>query len=246
MFRQFLRAVAVITTKNIHIYYNKAPVFIFGLLFPLFMFLSFYMGKKVNLSSFFPGLFAMTLFFTSSSVGPFITPWEKQSGTYERLLSFPVNIVTIIIGDVVAGMIFGIIISTVLLIFGLIFFTYNIHIMALVTGTLLSAFCFSSLGVLIASYPGHAPSNVMMISAVIRFPLIFVSGIFIPLQSLKGIARYIAFASPITYLVDILNYSLINEHIILPGIDFALIAIFSFIFIVLAFLSHRKTLIKFL
>ncbi|MGQ9617189.1 MAG: ABC transporter permease [Spirochaetota bacterium] len=245
MKRQFLRAVAVIIIKNIRIYYNKAPVLIFGLLFPFFIFLSFYMGKKLNLSSFFPGLLAMTLFFTSSSVGPLITPWEKQSGTYERLLCFPVNIVTIIMGDVIAGMIFGIIISAALLIFGLLFFTYNVHAITLSVAIVLSAFCFSSLGVLIASYPGQAPSNVMMISAVIRFPLIFISGIFIPLQSLKGMGKYVTFVSPITYLVDILNHSLVNEHSILPVISFTLIAIFSLIFIFLAFLSHRRTSIKF-
>ena len=83
----FMRGVFVTTEKNIRIYYNKAPVLIFGLLFPLFMFFSFYMGRDIDMNLFFPAFLAMTLFFSSSSVGPLITPWEKQAGTYERLLS---------------------------------------------------------------------------------------------------------------------------------------------------------------
>jgi len=83
----FIRGVVVTTEKNIKIYYNKAPVIIFGLLFPLFLFFAFYIGRKIDMSIFFPGFLAMVLFFAASSVGPLITPWEKQAGTYERLLS---------------------------------------------------------------------------------------------------------------------------------------------------------------
>ena len=126
--RQFFRGVIVTTEKNIRIYYTKAPVMIFGLLFPLFMFLSFYLGRGINLYFFFPGLLAMSLFFAASSVGPLITPWEKQAGTYERLLSFPVSIGTIILGDILAGMFFGIIINIIVLIVGLLFLNYSINI----------------------------------------------------------------------------------------------------------------------
>ena len=174
---QFFRGVVVTTEKNIRIYYTKAPVMIFGLLFPLFMFLSFYLGRKVDLSLFFPGLLAMSLFFTASSVGPLITPWEKQAGTYERLLSFPVNINTIILGDIIAGMVFGILINIIVLIVGLVFLNYSVNILVLLFGILLSSFCFSSLGVLLASPSVRSPSHIMMFSSLIRFPLVFISGI---------------------------------------------------------------------
>ena len=55
----------------------------------------------------------MSLFFTSSSVGPLIVPWEKQQGTFERLLSYPVSISTIVLGDMIAGALFGLMISTI-------------------------------------------------------------------------------------------------------------------------------------
>ncbi len=132
---------------------------------------------KVDLSLFFPGLLAMSLFFTASSVGPLITPWEKQAGTYERLLSFPVNINTIILGDIIAGMVFGILINIIVLIVGLVFLNYSVNILVLLFGILLSSFCFSSLGVLLASPSVRSPSHIMMFSSLIRFPLVFISGI---------------------------------------------------------------------
>jgi len=241
---QFFRGVIVTTEKNIRIYYTKAPVMIFGLLFPLFMFLSFYLGRKVDLYFFFPGLLAMSLFFTASSVGPLITPWEKQAGTFERLLSFPVSINTIILGDILAGMIFGIIINIIVLVVGLLFFNYSINILFLFFGILLASFCFSSLGVLLASPSVRSPSHIMMFSSLVRFPLIFISGIFIPLENLRGIARGLSYLSPITYLVDIFNFGFKGKSDISLIIDFIALFMFSIIFIFLSNRFHKRNLMK--
>ncbi|TET62091.1 MAG: ABC transporter permease [Candidatus Stahlbacteria bacterium] len=242
--KQFFRGVMVTTEKNIRIYYTKAPVMIFGLLFPLFMFLSFYLGRGINLHFFFPGFLAMSLFFTASSVGPLITPWEKQAGTYERLLSFPVSINTIILGDIAAGMIFGIIINIIVIIISQVFLNYSIDIFILLTGILLASFCFSSLGVLLASPSVRAPSHIMMFSSLIRFPLIFISGIFIPLENLHGIARILTYLSPITYLVDIFNFSFKGESSISLIIDFAALFAFTVVFMYLSNRFHKRNLMK--
>lgn len=241
---QFFRGIIITTEKNVRIYYTKAPVMIFGLLFPLFMFLSFYLGREVDLHSFFPGLLAMSLFFTASSVGPLITPWEKQAGTYERLLSFPVSINTIILGDVVAGMVFGVIINTLVLIIGLAFLNYSVSIFPLVLGILLSSFCFASFGVLLASPSVRSPSHIMMLSSLIRFPIIFISGIFTPLDKLKGVGRVLSYFSPISYLVDIFNFSLKGESRISLIVDFTMLLGFSIALIILSNRFHQRNLMK--
>ncbi len=241
---QFLRGVIITTEKNIRIYYTKAPVLIFGLLFPLFLFLAFYLGREVDLSCFFPGFLAMSLFFTASSVGPLITPWEKQAGTYERLLSFPVNINTLILGDTTAGMIFGILISLVVLMVGLVFLGLRVNFFLLIFGTLLASFCFSSLGILLASPSARAPSHIMMLSSLVRFPLIFISGIFIPLGNLQGVGKAVSYLSPITYLVDIFNLGFKDKSFISPVVDFVALFAFSIIFVFLSNRFHRRNLIK--
>jgi ABC-2 type transport system permease protein len=241
---QFIRGVGVVTRKNIRIYYTKPPVIIFGLLFPLFMFLAFYLGKRLDMNLFFPGLLAMFIFFIASSVGPLITPWEKQAGTYERLLSFPVTINTIILGDTAAGMIFSIMINLVVLSAGLIFLRYNVRVLLLTSAAIMGAFCFSSLGVLLASPSVPNPSYIMMISSLIRFPLVFISGIFIPLERLKGIGLMLACCSPITYLVDLLNLCLRGTQRFSVGLDFAALLFFILLFIITAGRIHRKNLMK--
>jgi len=241
---QFFRGLKIVTEKDIRIYYTKTPVIIFGLLFPLFMFLSFSLGKDVDFYIFFPGFLAMFLFFISSSVGPLITPWEKQAGTYEKLLSFPVTINTIIFGDIVAGMIFGIMINLVILSAGLVFLNYSLNVLILIIGILLGAFCFSSLGVLLASPSAPNPSHIMMLSSLIRFPLIFISGIFIPLENLKGIGRILSYFSPITYLVDIFNFSFKAENHMSLIIDYTALFVFSVIFIFLSNKFYKRNLMK--
>jgi ABC-2 type transport system permease protein len=242
------RGVLVTTEKNIRIYYKKAPVVIFGILFPLFMFISFYIGRNINISRFFPGFLAMTLFFTASSVGPLITPWEKQAGTYERLLSYPVKVITVILGDVVAGMVFGSLVTTLVLTAGLLMLDIPIlsifNIVILAVGAILGCLCFASLGVLLASPSSKAPSNVMMLSSLVRFPLIFISGIFVPLDELGGIGLFLSYFSPLTYLVDIFNACLNGLGMFPLVLDIIALTFFTFMFLVAANLLHKRSLAK--
>ena len=242
--KQFFRAIKVICEKDMKIYYTKPPVLIFGFIFPVFLFFSFYLGKDLDIYTFFPGLLAMFLFFVASSVGPLITPWEKQAKTYERLLSFPTNINTIILGDALAGMLFGVIINIIILLAGILFFNFSISILPLLLGMVTGTFCFSSLGVLLASPSTTAPSNVMMLSSLVRFPLIFISGIFVPLEELKGAGRVISYFSPITYLVDILKFSFRQKNSNPLILNLVILFGFTGIFLFLAHKFHKRNLMR--
>ena len=180
----FFRSILVITEKNMRIYYFKGPVVIFGLLFPLIMFLTFFIGRNLDITLYFPGFLAMMLFFTASSVGPLITPWEKREKTYERLISLPVILESIIIGDLLAGAIFGIAITTIVFVICYEFLHLSImNAAVLAVSFILGSITFAALGTLLASPTTDNPSNIMMLSSLIRLPLIFISGIFIPSAS---------------------------------------------------------------
>jgi ABC-2 type transport system permease protein len=245
--RQFFRGVLLVAEKDMRIYYTKPPVLIFGFLFPLFMFMAFYLGRQTDLHAFFPGLLAMFVFFIASSVGPLVTPWEKRAGTYERLLSFPVTVDTILLGDVVAGAVYGVIINLVIMVLGTLLLNYNMSISTVslfLVSIVVGAFCFSSLGVLLASPASTNPSNIMMLSSLVRFPLIFISGIFVPLSALRGISRITVFFSPITYLVDIFNFSFNVTSRALLLVDFLALIAFSAVFVFLSGRLHRRNLMK--
>ncbi|MBS3782450.1 MAG: ABC transporter permease [Candidatus Thermoplasmatota archaeon] len=244
-YSEFFRGVITTAEKDIKIYYKKPPVIIFGLLFPFLMFLAFYIGRKVELSLFFPGFLAMTLFFTSSSVGPLVTPWERQAGTYERLLSYPVNIKAVLMGDILAGSVFGIAISSVVLVGSLFFINLQIvNIGMLLASILLGAVAFSSLGVLISAPATTSPSSIMMLSSLIRFPLIFISGIFIPLQQMESVMRYMSYFSPLTYLVDSFHSGIGGENVLPLGAGVLALLMFTGVFLLLAVQIHKRNMVK--
>ena len=108
----------VIAEKNVRIYYFKAPVLIFGLILPFFLCLAFVIGRETTLATLVPGVVGMTLFFTSSSVGPLVTPCERNARTYERLLSTPLPLSAILLGDVLSGFVYGMVISSLVVLSG--------------------------------------------------------------------------------------------------------------------------------
>jgi ABC-2 type transport system permease protein len=200
-----MRGIISTAVKDIKIYYKKPPVFIFGLILPTFLFFAFFLGRDLDLGTYFPGFLAMALFFTASSVGPLIIPWEKQAGTFERLLTLPVSIPVLVLGDTLAGAGFGTIISGVIFVVGAFIAPLQLGLTTLLALPVLFALgnlCFSSLGVLLSSPAGPVPSNIMMLSSLVRFPLVFISGIFVPLSEMEGPVRIVTMASPLTYLVD--------------------------------------------
>jgi ABC-2 type transport system permease protein len=241
----FLRGIAIICGKNMRLYYTKPPVLMFGLLFPLFMFFAFFVGRNLDLLTFFPGFLAMMLFFTASSVGPLITPWEKREKTYERLLSYPVTLESIIFGDILAGAIFGVGISLLVWLASILFIPVvvinpGLFGFAFVLGTL----SCSALGALLASPASNSPPNVMIFSNLIRFPLIFLSGIFIPLSQMQGIGLILAYCSPLTYLVDLFNAAVSGISVFSPLVDGGVLLAVTIVFILVARLIQVRNLTK--
>jgi ABC-2 type transport system permease protein len=239
-----LKKVWTIAEKDILMYYLKGPVIIFGVLFPFFLFFAFYIGRNLPLSFLLSGLVSMTLFFTSTAVSPVIAPWETQMKTLERLISCPVSIKTIIMGDIFASFIFGVIISSVPILFSICIGINIYHPVLLFFGLIISTFCFSSLGILFSFPPTSLPSNIMMFSNLIKFPLIFMSGIFIPIGELSETGRYFSFISPLTYSTDIVRYSFGERAYFSPFFNLFTLLVFSFLFLFLAIYLHEKNLEK--
>ena len=198
----------VILKKNARLYYLKPPVLIFGILFPMFFFFAFKIGRPVAAENVVPGMVAMALWFTASAVGPLVTPWERGARTYERLISTPVSQSAIVAGDVISGLVFGTCLSVVPVLLGLVLTDACIvNLPLLIAGIVMGAAGFASLGVLLAASPSSRPSNIMLLSNLVRLPLLFVSGIFIPIGQMPVWARWIAPVSPLSYANDLIRSS---------------------------------------
>ncbi|HUH78396.1 MAG TPA: ABC transporter permease [Methanoregula sp.] len=235
----------MVTEKNMRIYYYKGSVVIFGLLFPFIMFLTFFIGRNLDLVLFFPGFLGMMLFFSSSSTGPLITPWEKREKTYERLLSLPVILESVILGDILAGAIFGMVITTIVWIAATFVLRLSLmHAGLLAAALVLGAFVFAALGTLLSSPAMSNPSNVMMLSSLIRIPLIFASGIFIPLNQLGGWEWLVTSLSPLTYLVDLFHGGINGDAVYPAYVDIIVLLVVIFLFIGGAKLIQQRNLMK--
>ncbi|KKS50766.1 MAG: ABC transporter permease protein [candidate division WWE3 bacterium GW2011_GWE2_42_25] len=184
-----------ITKKNLTVSFLRGPVIVFGIVMPAFLFVSFSLKRQISIESLIPGLLGMSLFFTVSSITPGIMPWETKMKTLERIISSPVKLWAIILGDVLSSFIYGILITIPIFFVSSLFLGKLIINIPIFLATILAAFCFSSLGELISSIPTDNPSNAMMLSTLIKFPLIFISGIFIPLTEM-GSLRIVSFFSP--------------------------------------------------
>jgi ABC-2 type transport system permease protein len=242
-FPEQVRRAWAVAKKDIRIYYFKGPVLIFGIFMPVFLFLAFLMGSRpLPLTFLVSGLIGMTLFFTATAVSPAIFPWEGQAKTLERLASCPITVEAIVFGDMIASLLFGIGITAITVLIGLVLGLSLVHGIMLVAGIILAAFCFSAIGMLLAVPPSNVPANIMMLSSLLKFPLVFVSGIFAPLEQLPFWGMALAVCSPLTYFTDLVRYSFAGTNYFPVLIDIAALGLFTLVFTAGTMYLHRRTM----
>ncbi len=242
-FSQLSRSLAIVK-KDMLIFYLKGPVVIMGLLFPLFMFGAFLIGRNLTHEYLFVALISMTAFFTSTAVGPTIIPWEARSKTFERLISSPISITTVLFGDMQASLYFGLIITSIISLIA-IFLHISVNLFIFIPAIILALLTFAAMTILMSSYPPtDIPADVMMLSSLVKFTLLFISGIFIPLENLPWYARAVSAISPLTYLVDSLRYSVNIPGYFPLWLDFLMLFIFTLIFFISGVAIHKRVLEK--
>ena len=242
LFWQQLRRSLAIARKDIRIYYSKGPVIIFGVLFPVFLFLSFTIGRHMSIDFMIPGLLGMILFFTATAISPIVVPWEAQSRTLERLMSCPIRLEAIIAGDILASFAFGTAISLVPIIIGIALGVSVASPVIFALAVIVAALCFASLGNVFSIPPTNLPATVNMIASVVKFPVVFISGIFITLDELPSWGQAISYISPLTYFTDIARNCIQCQGHLPLALDFAVLIAFTALFLLVAMKMHQRTM----
>ncbi|MDO9333168.1 MAG: ABC transporter permease [Dehalococcoidales bacterium] len=240
---QIIRSIAIIK-KDIKIYYSKGPVILMGVMYPAFMFISFAFGRDMKAVMLMPGLISMSVFFTCSAIAPITFPWETQARTLERLVSSPIAVWTILFGDMMASAIIGVIISIVPIIIAVAVGTTFVNPLILAVAIILGSICFATASLIISSPPASAPQYSQMISSFIKFPLIFISGVFMPLSEMPTFVRNIAFISPLTYFTDLTRYATGDKNYFAVSIDLLVLVLFTVAAWIIAVKLHNRTLPK--
>ena len=200
-----------ISRKDIESYYSKPPLITWGILFPAVLMLAIYVRDPATYLNVAPGIIAMTLLFGSTSMAAIVVTFEKRSGTLQRLLLTPVTHRTIVLGKATSAAAYGIATSLVITAgFTLLLGMNLVNPLVFGVGLLLGAGVFSLLG-LIASVMVREVFEAMTLMNFLRFPILFISGVFMPLEALPAWAKPIAMVSPLTYVVELLRFGISGQ-----------------------------------
>jgi ABC-2 type transport system permease protein len=231
-----------VASKDMRVYYLTPPMIMFGLMLPFFLFFSFSLRRNIGADVGLARLLALTTFFTASSAGPVIIPLERRTGTYDRLLAAPMSLAALLLGKTLVGAFFGLAVALVPLIVAVLVLDVVVAHPGLLLVTLaLSSLAFAAFGLIFASIPSRSVGNIMMPSTLIRWPLLFISGIFVPLAEMASWARPLAYLSPLTYSQDLVNYTLLGVSHLSPWLDLGLLPLLFLLFLLpAAWLHHRS------
>jgi ABC-2 type transport system permease protein len=202
----------VIAVKDVQAYYMTPTTVLWALLMPFAMWSCFVVREGMTAEFGLSRLLAIITFFTTSSVGPVIILLERRMRTYDRLLVAPMSLGTVIIGKSLVGVFFGLAVSLLPLVVGLTVFRVTIASPILLPiGMILAACVFAALGTLFASGSAQMPCQVLIPTMLLRWPLLFISGVFIPLEQMAPWMRALSYLSPLTYAQDLLNHAIVGS-----------------------------------
>ena len=224
-----LKAIYFISLKDIKSYYFKPPNISWGIIFPVAMALAFYLRNPIGMIDLIPGLLGMTILFGSTSMEAVVITFERRLGSFERLLLAPVSLEGVLAGKILGGAFFGFVVSSAMLIVSLFFFSFpRFNLFFLILSLILSALVFSTLGAFV-SVAVKEVFEAQTLANLFRFPMIFLSGVFIPIVTLPLPVQIISYFLPLTYSVESLRNSLLISHNIIPyWVSILILAVFSF------------------
>lgn len=229
-----------ITVKDMKIYYLRPPALMFGILFPVALFFTFAVGRNMPPERLIPVLSAQTVFWSASSIGPVAIPMERRLRTFERFLSAPISLIAILWGKMMAGFIFGLGITTLATGIGIIWGGRTVsNSLALVLGIGLSSMVYSAMGILFASIPTGSPGQVIVPLNFVRIPLMFVSGMFMPIKSMPTAGMYVALLSPLTHTLDLLNLGTGGSSFFGYSTNIIVLSIWLVVFLYIGQLFHK-------
>jgi ABC-2 type transport system permease protein len=229
-----LRGMYYIALKDLRAYYFKPPNISWGILLPFAFVLAFAIRNPGDLRELVPGLLALTLLFGTSSMEAIVIVFERRIGSLERLLLAPVRLPALLAGKLLGGMFFGLTVTLVVLgIMLAVFGVSGVNWLLLILALLLSAAAFSALGALV-SVAVKEVFEAQTLANFVRFPMMFLGGVFVPVAALPQGLQILARALPLTYTVEALRAALgigTAEHAIL---DLSVLAGFAVILFALA------------
>ncbi len=147
-----------------------------------------------------PGIMAMVVMMSLMTGLPHAISYEKDMGTLDGMLVSPTSRWAIILGKVLAQTTRGLIQGFIILLLSVVLFGVVIHgsILLVVLLIFLTVFGFVGLGILITSF-ADKEETATMVMMTLMFPMMFLSGVFFPIQQMPSFMQTLANFLPLTY-----------------------------------------------
>ena len=131
---------------------------------------------------------------------------EREVGTLDGMMVAPINRLSVILGKTLAQMARGILQGVLILVLAITLFGVTVHgsILLVFALLLLGVFSFVGLGVVLTSFAKDQETAVMMMTTIM-FPMMFLSGVFFPIEQMPWFMQAISRFLPLTYVADSLR-----------------------------------------
>jgi len=182
-----------------------------------------------------PGIMAMTVMMSVMTGLPAAISHEREVGTLDGIMVAPINRLSVILGKTIAQMARGILQGVLILVLAMVLFGVTVHgnILLVFVLLLLGVFSFVGLGVVLTSFAKEQETAVMLMTTI-TFPMLFLSGVFFPIEQMPWFMQAVSKALPLTYVADALRKVMVlgadipmltNELAILIGFGTVMILI---------------------
>jgi ABC-2 type transport system permease protein len=153
-----------------------------------------------------PGIMAMTVMMSVMTGLPAAISQEREVGTLDGMMVAPINRLSVILGKTIAQMARGMLQGVLILLLSMALFGVTIHgsILLVFALLLLGVFSFVGLGVVLTSFAKNQETAVMMMTTIM-FPMMFLSGVFFPIEQMPWFMQSISKFLPLTYVADALR-----------------------------------------
>ena len=150
----------------------------------------------------YPGILSMTVVMSSMFSGMSIV-WDREFGFLKEILVAPISRSGIVLGKALGGSVTAMLQGVILLILAPFL---GIHLTALMVVkyiflVLLLSLSLSGMGIFVATRM-RSQQGFQMVMNLLIFPLIFLSGVFFPVDNVSPWLQMIAKLNPLTYGVD--------------------------------------------
>ncbi len=218
-----------IILKDMRAYYLKPPNISWGIIFPLAWTGMFFIRSGEGFDgvlALLPGLMAISILFGTTSMLAVTVTFEKKGRSFDRLLLAPIPLGILMLSKTSGAIVFGIANAFVPVAMAAFFFDLsNVAWLTAFPAVVLIAVSSTFLGLFIAVSVSEV-FEAQTFSNFFRFPMIFLCGLFFPIERLPSVIKPLSYILPLTYGADILHGAFTQVHTMPFGLDFALLGAF--------------------